>query len=255
MNFTINVRSQRVVKLLGYFAFGFLSLGVLSHALKYNFDLVPGLYRWFNTDGEKNFPALFSCCLLAIAAVLLLVIAVAKRRERDRYAKAWSLLALIFSVLAADEWMSFHEKMTDVVNGLPVALPTMGIFHFAWIVVGLLLVAAVGLTYRNFLLHLPRQYSRLFLTAAALYILGAIGLEMASGYYVDNHQQWNPLIWLGLTTVEEGLEMFGIITFIYALLHYIQNFVGDLNVHIEPATNFQPTVGRRILVRESAGRK
>ena len=238
MNFTVNVRSQKVVKLLGYFAFGFLSLGVLSHTLKYNLDLVPGFYRWFNTDGEKNFPALFSCFLLAIAAVLLLVIAVAKRRSRDRFATAWGLLTLIFLALTVDEWMSFHEQMTDVVKDLPVALPTTGIFHFAWIVTGIAFVSAIGLTYRSFLLHLPRRYARLFLTAAALYIFGAIGLEMAAGYYADNHQQWNRLIWLGLTTVEEGLEMFGIITFIYALLHYIQSFVGDLNVHIEPATNF-----------------
>ena len=228
MNLTI--RSHKLVNFLCYFAISFLSLGIISHTLKYDLGLLPDFYRWFNTDGEKNFPALFSSLLLMFAAVLLLVITVAKHQSRDRYTLSWGLLALIFCGLSADEWMSFHEKMTDVVGNSAVALPTQGIFHFAWIVVGIAFVAAVGLAYRNFLIALPRQYARLFLKAAALYISGAIGLEMAAGYYAENHQQWNRLVWLGFTTVEEGLEMFGIILFIYALLHYIQNVMGGLNL-------------------------
>lgn len=255
MNFTVNVRSQKVIKLLSYFAVGFLLMGILSHQLKYGYELVPGLYRWFNTDGEKTFPALFSCLLLFAAAGLLLIITVDKRRQCDRYANAWGLLTLIFSAMAVDEWMSFHERMNDVFKSLPVAVPTDGIFHFAWIIGGIAFVTAVGLTYRNFLLHLPRRYSRLFLTAAGLYILGAIGLEMVSGYYADNYQQWNGLIWLGLTTVEEGLEMFGVITFIYALLHYIHTFIGDLSVRIDPATSLQPAVDAQVLAEAPAMRK
>lgn len=236
MNFI--VRPRTVAKTLGYFSLGFLFFGILSHILKYHFELLPGLARWFNTDGEKNFPALFSCGLLMLSAGLLLIITLAKRRMRDRYTTAWSGLTFIFAGLAVDEWMSYHEQFTDIVKNAPIALPSDGIFHFAWIVAGIAFVAVVGLTYRKFLLQLPGQYARWFLAAAALYILGAIGLEMAAGYYADNQQQWNRLIWLGLTTVEEGLEMFGIITFIYALLHYIKNTIGDLNIHIEPAAGF-----------------
>lgn len=236
MNFI--VRPRTVVRTLGYFSLGFLFSGILSHQLKHSFGLLPGLAHWFNTDGEKNFPALFSCGLLLLSASLLLVITLAKRRERDRYTVAWSGLTVIFTGLAVDEWMSYHEQFTDIVKNAPVALPSDGIFHFAWIVAGIAFIAVIGFAYRNFLAQLPRQYARWFLAAAALYILGAIGLEMVAGYYADNHQQWNRLIWLGLTTVEEGLEMFGIITFIYALLHYIKNTIGDLNIHIEPAAGF-----------------
>lgn len=94
----------------------------------------------------------------------------------------------------------------------------------------------MGLAYGRFLLRLPQSYRRLFLASAGIYISGAIGMEMAGGYYVDNHYHWNPAIWLVLTTIEEGLEMLGTLTFAYALLTYIQSSIGELNVRIIPSS-------------------
>ncbi len=231
MGFTVKVSSRKIVAGLGYFALGFLLAGVLSHSLTYGFGLAPGLFRWFNTDGEKNFPAMFSCLLLLLSSALLLLITGAKRSANQPLILHWGGLTVLFSLLAADEWLSFHEKIGGAIQAV---LPTGSIFHFAWIIVGLALVATVGLAYSGFLARLPGRYRRLFLTAAAIYILGAIGMEMVGGYYAEHHQQWSRAIWLTLTTIEEGLEMFGILTFIYALLSYIREFVGELKVSVLP---------------------
>ncbi len=245
MSVTINVKSRKIVRGLSYFAVGFLLAGIFSHILKYGFGLMPELFRWFNIDGEKNFPSAFSAALLLLCAALLFVISVAKQANNDPFTRHWVGLGCIFGLLGTDEWVSLHEKAGIL---LKTRLPTSNAFHFAWILIGFVFVATVGLAYGRFLSRLPQQYRRLFLTAAGIYITGAIGMEMVGGYYVDNHQQWSPTIWLLLTTVEEGLEMLGTLTFAYALLTYIQSSIGELNVRILPsvakpsvATSLAPT--------------
>ncbi|MGD1898195.1 MAG: hypothetical protein ACFB16_14720 [Phormidesmis sp.] len=233
MNFTINIRDHLIIKTLCGFALGFLLAGIIGHIVQYGLDMSPFLYRWFNTDGEKNFPAAFSCGLLLSSSALLWVITAYKRAVRDRFTPYWGGLAILFGALAMDEWLSFHEKLSDVIRPW---LPATGIFHFAWIVAGMTFLAIIALVYWRFLMHLDRSCRQGFLTAASIFIVGAIGMEMLSGYYVDTHQQWNYHIWLGLTTIEEGLEMFGVIVFIRTLLTYIQTCVGDITVCVGPST-------------------
>jgi len=250
MDFTINIRTRFIVKSLAYFAIGLLLAGVISHSLKYDFDRLPALYRWLNTDGEKNFPAAFSSGLLSICSVLTLLIAVHKSLIKDRFTLYWGGLSLLFAALAADEWLSFHEQMSDVIRPL---LPVSGIFHFAWILAGMAFLAVVGLIYWRFLINLPPRYRRWFVLSAVVFVTGAIGMEMLGGYYADTHQQWNRNIWLGLTTVEEGLEMFGVIIFIRALLSYIQDFVGEVTLCLNPPALNSPVRSRYSEMSANAG--
>lgn len=229
MGLTINLQSRKIVIILGCFALGFLLSSTVSHILKYGFGQVPGLFRWFNIDGEKNFPAAFSAALLLFCAALLLLIAGFKHAIHSREAHHWAGLGMIFLLLASDEWLSFHEKLGSAIQDW---LPRNSVFHFAWIAAGAVFVIAVGLAYWKFLLRLPKRYCRLFLMAAGIFITGAIGMEIAAGFYAVNHQQWSRTVWLLLTTVEEGLEMAGVLTFIYALLTYIQEFIGELRIRI-----------------------
>jgi hypothetical protein len=231
MNITLNINPRRIIRGLSYFTVGFLLTGIISHILKYSLGLLPGLFRWLNVDGEKNFPAAFSSALLLLCAALLLLITIAKQTEQASSARYWAGLVGIFSLLAADEWLSYHEKIGGFIH---TWLPASGVFHFAWITVGIAFVALIGLIYMRFLWRLPQPYRRLFLMAASLYILGAIGMEMVAGYYADQQQQWSRTIWLAMTTLEEGLEMVGVIIFIYALLTYIQDSIGELKICIMP---------------------
>jgi len=62
----------------------------------------------------------------------------------------------------------------------------------------------------------------MFVAAGFAYVGGAIGLEVISAPLVEAQGRYN-LMYLLLTTVEESLELGGIIFFIYALLSYIQS--------------------------------
>lgn len=223
---TISVLPSRLARYLVWFAIGLLAAGVISHSLKYDLDRLPNLHRWFNTDGEKNFPAAFSAGLLLLSGVLSGAIAAYKLNYQEAFRRYWVGLSITFSFLAADEWLSFHEKLSDII--LPL-LPVTGIFHFAWIIAGLVFVTVFGLVYFRFMLHLPRYYRQRFFVAAGIFLAGAIGMEMVSGYYADTHQEWNRGIWLGLTTLEEGLEMLGLVLCVRTLLAYIQEFVGRIS--------------------------
>lgn len=55
--------------------------------------------------------------------------------------------------------------------------------------------------------------------AATLYLGGAIGVEMAGGRYAELHGT-NNWTYSMIVTVEESLEIAGLIVFIWALLKY-----------------------------------
>jgi hypothetical protein len=64
-------------------------------------------------------------------------------------------------------------------------LNATGFLYFTWIVPFGFLVAIFLLSYSKFLFHLPVSTRKLFVAACALYIGGAIGMEMLGGYLAD----------------------------------------------------------------------
>jgi hypothetical protein len=84
------------------------------------------------------------------------------------------------------------------------------------------------------------------LQPAALYIGGAIGMEMLGGYlaYTTGMKSVSYLI---VTTLEESLEMLGIVVFIHALISYIKTYLGGVswNIYI-PGKNTQVTETQNI---------
>src|SRR5690606_13384436 len=91
---------------------------------------------------------------------------------------------------------------------------------FSWTIPGAVVAAFVGGSFLPFLQHLPRRTSRLFIAAGALYLGGAIGIELATEPMAEldllDTLEYN------LTTVaEEALEMAGVILFLHALLAHI----------------------------------
>lgn len=170
----------------------------------------------FALDGEGNVPAWFNSALLLLSGVSLLAIG----RLSDRYARHWLALGVIFVLLSLDETASFHER---TIKPLRQALGVGGVLHFAWVVPAMVLLAALGLIYRRFLLSLPRQVRAGVLMSAAIYLSGAVGLEMLGGWYVERHslESWGHAV---LSAVEEALEMAGLIV----LLHTLESYRTDI---------------------------
>ncbi len=179
-------------------------------------DYVLGFVPMFNFDTEKNVPSFFSSALLLIVSLLLFQISVIRKKMSESFLP-WLGLALIFIFLSADEFFSLHERLTKPVEG---ALQTSGAFTFAWVVPYSLLLIFFLVVYGRFLFRLPKPTMLLFILSGAVYVMGALGFEFIGGAYAESYGIEN-IGYALLTTVEELLEMLGLILFIYTLLTYL----------------------------------
>ena len=168
-------------------------------------------------DVEHSLPAWYSSVLMLGIGAVLALIARLLRREGGRDTRRWSLLALIFVAMAVDEAVSFHEVLIDPVRNL---VNGSGIFHFAWVIPGAIGVFALGLYFLPFLLRLPRRVSWLFVASGALYVGGALGLEMVGGAMADAFGTASPA-YIAAFVVEEGLEIAGLTAFLLSLFAFI----------------------------------
>jgi hypothetical protein len=90
------------------------------------------------------------------------------------------------------------------------------------------------LAYLSFLARLPARTRRLLLTAGAVYVGGALGVESISGWQAAAHGEHN-LGYHLIVTLEELCEMMGVVLFIYALLDYLGTRCARLGFHVHPA--------------------
>ncbi|GAB4386509.1 MAG: hypothetical protein Kow00121_53270 [Elainellaceae cyanobacterium] len=168
----------------------------------------------FNLNEENNIPAFYSALLLLSAAGLLGQIAYLERRSR--YRLHWVGLSALFAYLSYDEAFVVHENLKQARIFLTAE-------HFlyddAWIFIGFAFVAIVGLLYSRFILKLPQQIRTLFLVSGGIYVSGALGMEVIGGYWQFLHGK--DFIHALFATIEESLEMMGVVLFIYALLQLI----------------------------------
>lgn len=171
-------------------------------------QLVPGLAAvrgWVDVSLENNVPTAWSVVLLLTLSVRLWT-----RRERGRL---WYAAALTALVLAVDEWVGWHEHLRvpgELLRSVGIALPT-----YAWVLPGAALAAAAVIAAVPWLRSLPRRDRRRFALALGVFCTGALGVEAVTGVVV--HMGGSPQLWAHLTSVEEALEMAGVVVAVSAL--------------------------------------
>ena len=195
--------------------------------------------KLFGLNREANVPTFYSTFALLLSSAFLAIIAFAKKKENAPYRLHWKVLSVIFLFLSLDEAAHLHEM---TIKPLRSALNASGFLLYTWVILGIVFSLIVLLAYLRFLADLPRKSRNLFLVAGALFVGGALGMEMISGYYDSSYvtQPWTHsrfcdfhLNLASLRTVEELLEMLGIVVFIYALMSYISLHVKDWLTLIE----------------------
>ena len=127
-----------------------------------------------------------------------------------------------------DEASTIHEKLTPI---LQEQLELTGYFYFGWVVVGLAAVLVVGLVYLPFVKRLPPRIRNLFILAAVLYVGGALVVESISAN-LWFHNDGTSLQFSAVGTLEEWMEMLGVITMIYAQLEYIRTEIGAVQLNV-----------------------
>lgn len=215
----VAINPSRILRLM----LGLIAFLLLGHAMglvaRFHFgrDTVFGLVLMFDMDMEMNLPTFFSSASLLFAGLLLWLISCEKRESRE-YFYSWAGLAGIFLFLAVDEAAMVHELL---IYPLRHVFAPSGVLYFAWVMpYGLALVVAAVL-YIRLLRSLPREFSIRFVMAGIIYLCGALGGEMLTGWYASLHGE-ETLFYAIWTTGEELLEMLGLTLFVYALLLYLE---------------------------------
>jgi hypothetical protein len=229
-----NVRPMRVARFLVCAVAIVTTVGTIANLAIFHVAPSPDhalakfLHR-FDLGFEPSIPAWLSSLGLLTCAILLGLIAIVKRRATEPFVISWTVLALLFVCLSLDEAIMIHE-MVD--TAMVSWFDTTGIFYFAWVLPGILFVAIVALVNIKFLLHLDRQTRLLFIASGALFVGGAIGMELFAGVVVEKYGVAS-VRHTAVQSVEESLEMLGVVLFIYALLKHLSQQVRSVRLNIE----------------------
>ena len=175
----------------------------------YRVEELPWLLRQlFDVDQENNLPTWFSALLLLVTSALLWLCARQRKADGDSWSGQWLALSCGFLLMSLDEVAGVHETINSVIV-------------MTWAIPGAFLALVLGLAFVPFLLHLPRRTALHFALAGAIYIAGAVGVEIF-GNSLSVQSLRDTLQYNMATLAEEALEMLGVILFIQALLRYMR---------------------------------
>jgi hypothetical protein len=215
---TYSLRAERVAYALAAVAAVLVVVHVL--AMQANFNPALGLKArygfqyWhvaiFDLDEEESFGTWFSAGILMMAAALLLHQSRVLRTQGLGWHRWWLVLGIGFCDLSIDEVVGIHEYVNTLMEDTP------------WTVFGFFIFLGVGLVYLPFLWHHRWRTAILFLVAGAIYGGGAVGVE----HFTDS--EVNSLHYNMWTALEEGMEMAGVILFIYGVLDHMRGTPGGV---------------------------
>ncbi|MCO5276020.1 MAG: hypothetical protein M9900_14010 [Flavobacteriales bacterium] len=202
---------------------------------------VTALTQLVDLDLESNLPTFFNSALFFIAAFLF---GLHGRMASGSLKRGWFTMAAVFIFLGVDESSQVHEKFMSFTNNLLHRAGTGdgagGWLFQAWVIpyVAALLVLAAVLA--RWFLKLDAPLRRGLVISGAVYVAGAVFMEMAGGklalalpareaslfpwlpceLYGDPSGCWLFMEpgYIALYTLEETLEMTGLILCVRALL-------------------------------------
>lgn len=231
----VNVLQKRKFVILPQHVFFMLSIVILllvfasvvltfiSYGLNHESRIQEILLSLFYLDKEYNVPTYFSSLLLLATTLILAFIFIHNYLRKASHRYYWAILACIFLLLSMDEYMGMHERMIDPLRSY---LDAEKWLYFTWVVPAAIAVLITGLLFLRFFFSLRYAMRKMFFISGALYITGALGIEMLGGYVTHAYGQ-RSLHYPMTVNLEESLEMFGIAYFIYALLIYLQTDLGQ----------------------------
>lgn len=215
------IAPQRVLRVLATVIAVLLTLSVVGQASVYllaDFPLRDALASLFYVAAEASVPTLYSTVQLLVAAILLAAIAFGHGRAGSPRSRTWWVLAGVVAFLALDESTLIHERFIGPTRAL-FGIGT-GPLLFAWVIPAGFASVLFTLAIRRFAGSLPRRTRLLMTMAFALFVTGALGVELVGSAYASSYGR-EMFAYTLIVAVEEALEMAGVAVLIYALLAYI----------------------------------
>ena len=180
-----------------------------------------GLIPLFKLNIEYNIPSFFSGCLFLGSAVLLILIWKAKKMN-DEPQIIWALLSVIFFYLGVEILLNVHGLLIEPIR------KSLGISRRFYFVYGLGLLILL-LVFIPVWRQLNKNVKQWFALSASTFLSGAIGFDVIGDVYFKSIGWREDLIYSVLYTIEESLEMAGLIMFIYGLLLLLRRSSTDYN--------------------------
>jgi hypothetical protein len=183
----------------------------------------------FFINNEGNVATFWNTLLLLMTSAVAFVLASAKFSQGNKYRFEWLLLGLVFLYLSMDESSVIHEKFSALLKDLP---DINGWAHYKWLYAGGAAVLVLTFLFIRFYLHLDLRNKILFPVSMALYLFGAFGGELLSGYYAQANGTKN-IPYMLMTHGEELGEQIGIILMIFTLLTYLLTHYATIGLRVQ----------------------
>ena len=220
---------------LAFFLFVILIIHFLSFAavfVKYHFD---GEYfrltQFFDVGIEDNIPTIYSVVALVFAGVACLLTWAITRAVGAKDPIYWFFLGVVMVFLGFDEGATIHETIGSWVKR---NYHGEGYFRWLWVVPYGVLTAWFAAAYFPFLMRLPKKTRLGLILSGAIFVGGAIGVEMISAaeYEAAKEAGIRSLKYYLLYSLEEFMEMFGIALFIYYVLDYLASLTPSIELKL-----------------------
>lgn len=171
--------------------------------------------RHISLDGELNVATWYSSALMLAASMLTLVASRIEPEPKQR--PYWLAIATVMLLMSIDETASFHESFITLLDGWAQYSDYL---HFSWVVLGapfVLLFAAFSIP---FLLRLDRNTAVRIVIAGALFVFGALVLEMIDGAIQVRYGAESLAYRMGAMS-EDIFELVGMTVFVAAMALHV----------------------------------
>lgn len=235
---TFYISPRKVALLLLCIALGLTVISFAASLTQLFWDTtLRGITTRLLVGNDSSVPTWFASFLLFISTLLLAFITLVKKKYGGSYVNHWGFLSLLLFYISVDEVATIRETVSNAVKPM---VSVTGFFYYIWVIVAIPFIILVALAYAKFFTHLPKKVRTLLAMGGGGYVLGAIGLEMFAAALHSTQGTQNLLYHLA-TTLEEFLEMAGVILVIYSLLLYIRSEnIQSIQVSLETPQKSRP---------------
>jgi len=172
-------------------------------------------------NAEANLFAWFSILTLAAMGVAFATAALIKRDDKRQF-RAYLVIAIVAFALSADEGATLHERLGNVASRISVASS----FTYAWIVLAIPVVIAVGLLLLWVARAIDRKLRNRLILAGVVFLAGAAGVETLGAMLIKlDHglSDYTTFVLHDVTVFfEEGMEITGAILGLRAILSHLR---------------------------------
>jgi hypothetical protein len=227
---TFSLNAKLFTRILVYVCVLAVVLNFLVIALRFggylHFPFGWKLFGKLYIDGKANLPSYVNALLLVISSFFLLITWSLERLRDRRKSVNWLLLSIIFLFLSLDETIGLHDF---IVSGLPQGDDADNRLFFAWMLPYGFAAGLFSIYQVRFLSRIDPEFAVGFFFGGLIYIFGAIGMELI-GTNVAMTFGSRGIPYALSVTIEESMEMCGLVVFIHFLIRYVSRTFGTFNV-------------------------